>query len=283
MSELEKLQIQYNHAKKVKDKEKVEQLKEQIDKLTPIKTNFNCSTCKNRVEKILNNGFHDFSGYYCTKLESELTIDTPIPEITDYKEFFKLQSEQIITINENTSFTRHFKHGNFLDTERVHDCKSHSDNNVPAARTIKIDPTKPFHSYPLLFTFTRNYDKLEYDNFTTIRSINFNQSCKDAPNFPRGTIGRYLVCGKVATSLIYVCDWVDNEIQKFSLPVLQTDIAPDICNSKGEFVVKLNELYTKIYGHANNSLTTIKRLFFIQKIKYNEIQEYQVQKIEVNA
>ena len=261
MSSLERLQVQLEHAKRVHDKKSIEKISEKIDALKEDeiepyiikKTQYTCESCSHKIQKVFNNGFRDYEGFYCESLKSEL-----------------IQNKDN-TFSRHIMIPDHYNHPFYDYIEIVHHCNSHS-NYIEEVESKPVI-IKSFNEYPLLFTFARNYTKLNSDRFTTIRSVTFNKTCKDAPNFKKGTIGRYSVGGFVQPRLIIVRNWMDKKIEDFELTTLQKDIAPDICTTKQEFVDKLNELYTKLYTNANNRLTTIKRLFDIQKI--NNLTETQ--------
>lgn len=178
--------------------------------------------------------------------------------------------DQEIRLNHEMWY-RFFQNGILYHEAAVLNCQFHIDAKplapVKIQASVRMKPQK-FEDYPVLVTFIEHFEKLDLKIFTTLRSVSFNKNCQDYPNFPKGAIGRYIVEKKVMPELVKCLDWIDNKIGEFSLDVLQADIAPHKCPDHAAIIEFLNQIARSNVQHpyGNNSINTVKRLFFFEKV-----------------
>jgi hypothetical protein len=235
-ADITSLKKEYNKQVGLGHAAKAQELQVEINKQTQAsKEIFDCRNCQHKIVKEQLDWFNK----------------------TEQIEFCD-QYEQEVRFNHN-SYSRFFLHDKFFFCSAAvvnygeDMCEKHSSAQPKQEQLHE------------LFTFADNYAKLRNNKFTTIRSVDFNKKCARYPNFPKGSMGYYRVKGKM-TGIVKVLDWEDKAIHDIDLKILQEDIAPDACATHQDFVDKLNALYIKIYGHGSNKITTIKRVFYLEKI-----------------
>lgn len=117
---------------------------------------------------------------------------------------------------------------------------------------------------PTLFNFSENYYKLQDPIFTTIRSVNYNKEHE----FSLNSIG-WITLVRIKKFIVKVIGWKDQRICDINLELLKKDVAyPNFSiGSHEQFVYGLNQILLKAgYKYANNSKTTTKRIFYLERI-----------------
>lgn len=113
-----------------------------------------------------------------------------------------------------------------------------------------------------LFNFGMYYHKLNWKKFTTIRSVNY----ATEHEIQIGDIG-WITQNRNRIRKVKVANWIDMKICDMPIELLKRDVLPVEISTHQEFVDGLNQILLKCgQKYANNRITTIKRIFFLEAI-----------------
>jgi hypothetical protein len=130
-------------------------------------------------------------------------------------------------------------------------------------KNVDIQPLQQ-QKLPVLFNFSEEYYKLNDPIFTTIRSTNYGLKHSLYMNAK----GWITVKGR-KVFIVKVVGWKDMSICDMPIELLKKDVAyPNFSiQTHEEFVYGLNQILLRAgYPYANNSKTTVKRIYRLEKI-----------------